>query len=93
VYLPVTYPFCPRSISSLYREAESSRKLAEELRHKSEQAEMECATAASMQQTYTNHSNGFDHYGGGANNADVYGGMGLMGGQNQGGYSNPFAMG
>lgn len=69
------------------------RKLAEELRHKSEQAEMEAVTAASMQTA--NQPNGYDHYGGGMTNiADGYGGAGLMGGgQNQGGYHNPFAMG
>ena len=79
---PLNLPPCFHNNTS-HREAESSRKLAEDLRQKSEKIEMEAATAASMQQqTGPNHSNGYDSYGG------------LMGGaQNQGGYSNPFAMG
>lgn len=81
---------------SMYRESESTRKLAEELRQKSEQAELEHATAASMQPTEAPSSNGYAHYKDGAipsNNTDVFGGMGFMGSQNQGGYDNPFAMG
>jgi hypothetical protein len=67
----------------IHREADSSKKLAEELRLKSEQAELEAATAASMQPAANEH----DHYGGMSNTADPWGN------QNQGGYSNPFAMG
>jgi hypothetical protein len=66
----------------IHREADSSKKLAEELRLKSEQAELEAATAASMQTT----ANGHDHYGGMSNTADLWGNQ-------KGGYSNPFAMG
>ena len=79
----------------MLRESESTRKLAEELRQKSEQAELEHATAASMQPTEASSSNGYKHYnnGGMPSNTDAYGGMGFAGSQNQGGYNNPFALG
>ena len=83
IYTKCCLLFVQRRILQSCREAESTRKLAEDLRQKSEKIEVEAATAASMQQQAApHHSNGYDSYGG------------FMGGaQNQGGYSNPFAMG
>lgn len=82
----------PHSIT--YRDAESRRKLADELRQKSEQAELEAATAASLEPEATNTaSNGYDHYAGAMGSNSKSFGMEVLGdSRNQGGYNNPFAM-
>eukprot|EP00804_Cyclotella_cryptica_P031007 CCRYP_013588-RC/>CCRYP_013588-RC protein AED:0.07 eAED:0.07 QI:450/1/1/1/0.6/0.5/6/508/1055 len=74
------------------KEAESTRKLADELRQKSEQAELEAATAASLEPAEANTtSNGY--YGAAMGNNSNSLGMGVLGeNPSQGGYNNPFAM-
>ena len=81
-------------LSFSFREVESMRKLADELRQKSEQVELEVATAASLEPSATNNtSNGYDHHGGSMGNNSNSFSMGvLQDSQSQKAYNNPFAM-